>query len=155
MQPEPRATAAPNTSKGISIDVIFPTAPLAHRCTPLRPDGGTHGSGLGQFDQPTCVRVAAGNGKIYVADRHNDRIVRIDDMTGANFTAFGTVGSGLNQLHTPNSLAFDTQGKIYIADLYNNRIVRIDDMSGAGFTSFCTLGSGKGQLTQPADIYVP
>jgi hypothetical protein len=33
--------------------------------------------------------------KIYVADRDNSRIVRIDDMTGAGWTTFGTAGSGV------------------------------------------------------------
>src|SRR5438552_17273246 len=39
--------------------------------------------------------------KIYVADESNNRIVRMDDMTGAGWTEFGTSGSGPNQFRCP------------------------------------------------------
>src|SRR5437899_12738395 len=39
--------------------------------------------------------------KIYVADESNNRIVRMDDMTGAGWTPFGTSGSGPNQFNLP------------------------------------------------------
>lgn len=35
--------------------------------------------------------------KIYMADSDNYRIVRIDDMTGAGWTAFGSSGKGRGQ----------------------------------------------------------
>src|SRR5215467_9228115 len=64
---------------------------------------------------------------IYVADTVNSRIVRMDDMTGKNWVAFGEEGFEPNHLHYPEGLYVDTAGKIYIADVANNRIVRIDD----------------------------
>src|SRR2546430_14858550 len=36
--------------------------------------------------------------KIYVADESNNRIVRMDDMTGAGWTQFGTLGRDPDQL---------------------------------------------------------
>src|SRR5438309_10033738 len=39
--------------------------------------------------------------KIYVADESNNRIVRMDDMTGAGWTPFGVFGSGPNQFNLP------------------------------------------------------
>ncbi|MDI6773259.1 MAG: hypothetical protein QME77_11835 [bacterium] len=43
-------------------------------------------------------------GQIYVADRLNNRIVRINDMTGAGWTTFGSTGSGTNQFNEPNGV---------------------------------------------------
>jgi hypothetical protein len=37
------------------------------------------------------------SGQIFVADSTNNRIVRINDMTGAGWTTFGAQGSGPNQ----------------------------------------------------------
>src|SRR5438876_11727793 len=42
--------------------------------------------------------------KIYVADESNNRIVRMDDMTGAGWTEFGTFGSGPNQFRFPSGI---------------------------------------------------
>ena len=39
--------------------------------------------------------------QIFVADQINHRIVRINDMTGAGWTTFGTFGSGVNQFNIP------------------------------------------------------
>lgn len=79
----------------------------------------------------------------------NNRIVRIDDMSGAGWTTFGSIGNGVNQFSFPADLAFDSQGRMVIADYDNDRIVRIDDMSGAGWVTFGTSGNGVGQFDQP------
>src|SRR5207249_8368366 len=39
--------------------------------------------------------------KIYVADESNNRIVRMDDMTGAGWTEFGEFGSGTSRVRFP------------------------------------------------------
>src|SRR5947209_20201524 len=51
--------------------------------------------------------------KIYVADASNNRIVRMDDMTGAGWTPFGTSGSGMNQSNGPFGI-FVCAGQIYV-----------------------------------------
>jgi hypothetical protein len=43
--------------------------------------------------------------RIYVSDNGNNRIVRMDDMTGAGWTAFGSVGSGTDQFNSPAGIA--------------------------------------------------
>ena len=58
--------------------------------------GGTCGSGRGQFYDPSGIAVDSA-GKIYVMDTGNSRVVRIDDMTGANWVSYGSVGSGVGQ----------------------------------------------------------
>jgi streptogramin lyase len=65
--------------------------------------GSIYGSGTGQFAGPSSVSVGT-NGQIYIADSGNDRIVRIDDMTGKNWTTFGTNGAGNNQFQGINHL---------------------------------------------------
>lgn len=50
---------------------------------------GSQGSGVGQFNEPMDVEIDA-QGRIYIADTHNHRIVRVNDMTGAGWTTLGT-----------------------------------------------------------------
>ncbi len=86
-------------------------------------------------------------GRIYVADTYNCRIVRIDDMNGTNATTYGgTCGSGQGQFYDPQGIAVDSSGKIYIMDTGNSRFVRIDDMTGANWITYGSVGSGVGQF---------
>src|SRR5438876_4586703 len=57
--------------------------------------------------------------KIYVADESNNRIVRMDDMTGAGWTPFGTSGSGPNQFSSPCGI-FVSAGQIFISEERRN-----------------------------------
>jgi hypothetical protein len=56
----------------------------------------TVGSGL--------IPPPAGAGQIFIADTGNNRIVRINDMTGAGWTTFGSLGSGTNQFNRPSDI---------------------------------------------------
>lgn len=73
--------------------------------------------------------------QIYVADTGNNRVVRVDGMSGSNPVTFGTQGSGVGQFTEPRGIALDKQGRIYIADNGNHRVVRIDDMQGTNWTT--------------------
>ena len=68
---------------------------------------GTCGAGALQFNggitQMGGIFVDTG-GKIYAADPGNSRVVRMDDMSGAGWTTFGSTGSGNNQFIGPNSV---------------------------------------------------
>ena len=75
-----------------------------------------------------------GSGNLYIADRGNDRIRKVD-AAGKISTVAGTGeddygGDGgpavLAQLRYPNSVATDGSGNLYIADTWNNRIRKID-----------------------------
>jgi DNA-binding beta-propeller fold protein YncE len=76
----------------------------------------------GTFHGPLGIAVDA-TGKIYVTDYANNRIVRMNDMTGAGWTTFGMFGSGANQFNGPWGIAVDAAGKIYVTDGGNERIV--------------------------------
>jgi hypothetical protein len=53
------------------------------------------------------------NYHIYICDRSNNRIVRIDNMLGTNWIAYGDSGSGIGQFNYPNFIFVDDSNKIY------------------------------------------
>ena len=115
---------------------------------------GSTGTGTGQFYGPHGV-TADPSGRVYVVDTYNCRIVRVDNIAGANWTTLGgQCGSGVNQFSGAADIALDSSGRIYVADTGNNRIIRSDDMSGTNWTSFGTPGSGTNQLSGAQGIAV-
>jgi sugar lactone lactonase YvrE len=111
------------------------------------------GSGYGEFYSPRGIAVDSG-GRIYVADTYNNRIARMDDISGVGWTTLGgtTSGSDPGQFFLPGGIALDSSGRIYVADTYNNRIVKMNDMSGSGWTTFGAYGTGPGQFIVPGGI---
>ena len=91
-------------------------------------------------------------GRIFVVDHRNNRLVRVNDMTGAGWTTFGSAGTGTGQFQLPDGIFVDGAGRIYVADSGNHRIVRIDDMSGTGWTTFASLGTGVNQFNAPQGL---
>ena len=57
---------------------------------------GTQGSSVDQFRYPSQLFFSP-DGKLYISDSYNSRIVRIDDITGAGWEVYGSVGTGTNQ----------------------------------------------------------
>jgi hypothetical protein len=92
--------------------------------------------------------------RIYIGDEGTDwtptRIIRIDDMTGANMVTYAGSG-GAPHSFLPVDVAVDSSDHIYIAD-YVKGIERMDDMSGTNFVSYGTVGSGVGQFSAPLGI---
>ena len=69
-------------------------------------------------------------------DTGNNRLVRVDDLNGTNWTTFSGLGSGVGELaQYVAAVAFDASGRIYVADVGNKRIVRMDDMNGTNWTT--------------------
>lgn len=64
---------------------------------------GSYGSGLGRFMRPQGLALDQ-EGHIYIADTGNDRIVRIDDPTGAGWTEFDPGRNPNNLLRGPKSI---------------------------------------------------
>lgn len=91
---------------------------------------------------------------LYIADTYNNRLVRIDDMLGDNWTVFGGYGKGVNQFRNPWGIFVDGSGAIYVTDSANCRIVRMDDFSGTNWTTLGHCGSGSHQFNDPTGIFV-
>lgn len=90
--------------------------------------------------------------RVYVADTGNDRIVRVDDVSGRGWTPFDGRTAGATPLRAPSGVRLLPDGRIAIADTGNNRLVIIDDMTGAGFRVVGAPGAGGGELTAPEDV---
>jgi sugar lactone lactonase YvrE len=81
-------------------------------------------------------------GNLFIADRNNNRIRRIDSQTGIITTVAGTGSSGIGgnegdggpavnaALDNPEDVAVDEQGNLYIADKRNDRIRKVDAATG-------------------------
>ena len=85
---------------------------------------GVAGATASQLNYPVAV-VVDSNQYMYIVDQSNHRIQRWapgacagDCLVGCS----GIMGSGSNQLSSPQSLAFDNQGALYVSDGGNHRV---------------------------------
>jgi DNA-binding beta-propeller fold protein YncE len=75
-----------------------------------------------------------GQGRVYVADTGNKRIV-VFDADGSYLTQFGEPGSELGQLDEPVGVAVSASGLVYVTDTWNQRVqVFAPDPAGKSFT---------------------
>ena len=95
----------------------------------------------------------AADGTLYIADRTNQRIRRVDPMSGVITTVAGTGVPGFNDgasatavFNYPAGLALDPLNRLYIADTKNNRVRRLDLTSGT-----VTTVAGTGSPTYSGD----
>ncbi len=105
-------------------------------------------------DEQSAAQAPAPAARIFVASLGNDQIVRIDDMTGAGWTSFGSRGGGANEFLGPTGIFVDAVRKIFVTDSNNHRIVRMTDMTGVSWTTFGSRGSGTNQFDSPRGIFV-
>jgi Bacterial Ig-like domain (group 3)/NHL repeat len=120
-------------------------------------DGGA--ATAASLDLPTGVAVDA-SGKVYIADRHNQR-VRVVDTSGnistlagsgavtfaGGFSGDGSSGAAAT-LAKPSGVSVDAAGKVYIADTDNQRIRQVSN--GAIATVAGTGDQGFGGDAGPA-----
>lgn len=128
-------------------------------------DGGLATSA--QLNQPWCVAVNAA-GDLFIADRGNSCIRKVDHATGAITTVAGsgTVGyqgdGGLAtaaRLSGPTGVALDAAGNLFIADMGNDCIRKVDCVTGM-ITIIAGTGrnggySGDGGLATAAQLSWP
>ncbi|WP_444897552.1 peptidyl-alpha-hydroxyglycine alpha-amidating lyase family protein [Microbulbifer sp. SSSA005] len=89
------------------------------------------------FDQPQDVAVDR-NGFIYVVDKGNSRIVKLD-KNGLLVTTWGGQGEAPGEFNFPHSIVIDSEGQLYIADRENRR-VQIFDSKGKYLTQWRGIG---------------
>jgi|GEM_PF-1018861 len=122
----------------------------------LRDGGPALDAGL---SSPAGVAMdAAGN--LYIADKYNDRIRKVDAVTGHITTVAGggvddgDDGLGDNGpavdaiLNSPSGVAVDGDGNLYIADTDHHKIRKVDFSSGTGII---TTVAGEGYGTYRGD----
>jgi sugar lactone lactonase YvrE len=135
-------------------------------------DGGA--AVAAQLDSPTGLDVdppggaTAANPGLYIVDRQNNRIRRVD-TAGVITTVAGTGAPGYSgdggpaaqaQLNEPAGVALDAQGNLYIADTGNHRVRRVDTagiittLAGTGSPGFSGDGgpAAQAQLNQPTAV---
>ncbi len=119
-----------------------------------------------QLGSPGGVAIDA-NGNIYIADSSNDRVRRVDAVTGNIETIaggghpaddVGDGGAGTDaRLAFPRAVALDAAGKLYIADTYNSRIRKWDPATKIITTVVGNgdYGGGDGKVATEAGLYAP
>jgi len=112
-------------------------------------DGGPATSAELTFPSGVAVDAA---GTVFIADRANNRVRRVDATTGvittvAGIGSFGYSGDGgpatSAALGSPEGLAVDGAGNLFIADTSNNRVRRVDAATGVITTLAGASGSGS------------
>ena len=88
-------------------------------------------------------------GNVYIADTNNNRVRRVDAVTGVMTTIAGTGTQGFSgdngpataaELSYPEQLVVDAKGNIFVTDSFNNRVRRID--TAGNITTVAGGGSG-------------
>ena len=105
------------------------------------------------FDIPSGVALDAA-GHLYIGDRENRRVVRMDDIAGDGWVALS--GAGGNVLSTPGprpscvntidgvfDVLFDNVGRLYVGVANPYRLIRVDDMNGGGWVTWTPPDAGK------------
>ena len=126
-------------------------------------DGGPATSA--RLKSPYGVVVDA-SGNLFIADRENNRIQRVDKNTGIITTVAGNGHSGSSldpldggpatsaTLSYPSGVAVDVEGNLFIADTFNNRIRKVEASTGI-ITTIAGNGIGNfGRLWGPVGLAI-
>jgi sugar lactone lactonase YvrE len=114
-------------------------------------NGGDDGPATKAILLHPCGIATDDSGNVFIADRANSRIRRIDAATGIITTVAGNGTGGFSGdggpatdagLLSPADVAVDAQGDLFIADSGNGRIRRVDAPTGVITT---VAGGGRGR----------
>jgi len=106
----------------------------------------------GGLAHPSDVSVSS-DGRVYVVDGVNHRIVVFDDR-GGRLGAFGHEGSGAGALHSPLGIDLGDSGTVYVADSGNHRVA-IFDPDGVYVDAIpVPAPAGRTRAADPTDVAV-
>src|SRR5438552_6758163 len=112
---------------------------------------GSAGAGRGEFNHPAAVALDA-PGDIYVADRGNNRIVKLSPG-GDVLAQWGSLGAGTGHFNAPSGIAVDARQRVFVVDSLNNRI-EVFDAGGGYLTRWGLRGTAANEFSQPTAIAV-
>jgi YVTN family beta-propeller protein len=99
------------------------------------------------------VDAVAFEGRLYVADMQNSRVVVLDLATGAVVSTIGESGEPTDRLGRPSNLAFDQDGNLYVTDVARFQVVRFG-RDGRLQKTYGSVGDGPGRFARPKGIAV-
>lgn len=121
---------------------------------------------LATLNYPAAVAVDS-SGNVYIADQYNNRVRRVDSVSGVITTLAGIGSAAFSgdggpataaQLYYPLGVAVDGNDNVYIADTNNQRVRKVDAETGV-ITTVAGIGSagfaGDGGLAIRAQLYTP
>jgi sugar lactone lactonase YvrE len=126
-----------------------------------RAAGGEQPGAAARFSFPEGVSLDSSLNILYVADRSNNRIRRVDALTGWTTTLAGNTATGLQDgfgssasFLAPRGLAVSPSSIVYVADTGNSRIRSITSTGwvttlAGGFTPTTTSGCGSISFNSP------
>jgi tripartite motif-containing protein 71 len=94
---------------------------------------------------------------IFVADVTSNRILKINNNTGALLASWGGAGSSIGQFNQPQGVAVDSTGNVYVADSGNNRIQKFTYNTSSGAYAYAAQWDGAASgnaLNYPSGVTV-
>ena len=112
--------------------------------------------GRGFYYPSDCV--VGSNGRLYVANRSVDGVVRgvrvtVCDVESEFYGTFGSSGDGGGQFIWVSGIAEDSQGRLFITDEYSSH-VSVFDLDGNFISRWGSAGSGDGELDGSSGIAI-
>lgn len=111
------------------------------------------------FASPSDMAIGP-SGSMYVVDKQNHRIKKINKATGAQLAVWGSYGSGDSQFKfdaysyvSRTGIAVDSQENVYVVDTDNHRIQKFNS-SGTYLTEWGADGLGLGEFDTVTDIAI-
>jgi len=113
---------------------------------------GKLGSGPGEFSQPHAIAMDS-QGRLFVADRSNNRVQVFRGDSGQLRLKFGTRGLYVGNLVRPKGVAVDSEGNIYVVESYYDRLL-VFDKHGNFLMPIGGTGQETGRFYLPAGVWI-
>lgn len=133
-------------------DVVNATFPVDNSAPLPTHMFGTKGTGFNQFMWPSAVNVGP-DGSVYVADRGNDRVVKLSYSPATGFSRTGGFTAG-GTLHGPEGVAVDADGRVYIADSEDDEVVILSATGAVENTITGLTHPSALEISPDGDLYV-